>query len=127
MLSEIELIRTAAGVDSGISRATESQLPENRTQIFELLARTLTLLAAGKPLVLLLEDLQGADASIEALQHIVRRLGPTPTLIVGSYRSTEVDKHHPLRRMVENFEGDRRFASLSLEPLARHFSGGDGS
>ena len=29
-------------------------------------------------------------------QYIVRRLGPTPTLIVGTYRTTEVDERHPL-------------------------------
>ena len=48
-------------------------------------------LAGGKPLVLFLEDLHAADISLEALQYIVRRLGPTPTLIVGTYRSSEVD------------------------------------
>ena len=69
---------------------------EDRIQIFELLARTLTRIAGGKPLVLILENLHGAEISIEALQYIVRRLGPTPTLIVGSYRQTETDKRHPL-------------------------------
>ena len=119
MLSEISEIRSAATGDSKLSQLSGSQGPENRTQIFELLARTLTRLAAGKPLILFLEDLHAAEISIEALQYIVRRLGPTPTLIVGTYRSSEVDnKNHPVVRMLETFRGDRRFSAVALGPFS---------
>jgi ABC-type transport system substrate-binding protein len=117
MLSEIGEIRQAAG--SGVRPSGASAAaPEDRTQIFELLARTITRIAAGKPLVLVLEDLHEAQVSIEALQYIVRRLGATPTLIVGSYRTTEVDRAHPLTRMLEGFRGDRRFSLVSLGPFS---------
>ena len=120
MLSEISEIRSAATGDSKLSQLSGSQGPENRTQIFELLARTLTRLAAGKPLILFLEDLHAAEISIEALQYIVRRLGPTPTLIVGTYRSSEVDtKNHPLIRMLDTFRGDRRFSAIALSPFSQ--------
>ncbi|MCM3901111.1 MAG: DUF2791 family P-loop domain-containing protein, partial [Pyrinomonadaceae bacterium] len=117
MLTEISEIRAAASGDSKLTHIG-SQGPENRTQIFELLARTLTRLAAGKPLILFLEDLHAAEISIEALQYIVRRLGPTPTLIVGTYRSSEVDRSHPLPRMLDSFRGDRRFSAIVLEPFS---------
>jgi len=113
MLNEISEIRSAATGDSKLARGG-SVGPENRTEIFELLARTLTRLGGGHPLVLMLEDLHAAEISIEVLQYIVRRLGPTPTLIVGTYRSTEVDARHPLARVMEGFRGDRRFSSLML-------------
>ncbi|MGI8732588.1 MAG: ABC transporter substrate-binding protein [Pyrinomonadaceae bacterium] len=122
MLTEISEIRASATGDSKLAQAGGSlggsQGPENRTQIFELLARTLTRLAAGKPLILFLEDLHAAEISIEALQYIVRRLGPTPTLIVGTYRSSEVDRSHPLLRMLDSFRGDRRFSAIALEPFS---------
>ena len=119
MLTEISEIRSAATGDSKLSQLSGSQGPENRTQIFELLARTITRLAAGKPLILFLEDLHAAEISIEALQYIVRRLGPTPTLIVGTYRSSEVDSRtHPLSRMLETFRGDRRFSAIALGPFS---------
>src|SRR6266540_6525621 len=122
MLTEISEIRAAATGDSKLAQAGGSlggsQGPETRTQVFELLARTLTRLAAGKPLILFLEDLHAAEISIEALQYIVRRLGPTPTLIVGTYRSTEVDHRHPLTRMLDSFRGDRRFSSIELGPMS---------
>jgi len=123
MLTEISEIRAAATGDSKLAQTGGSlggsQGPENRTQVFELLARTLTRLTAGKPLILFLEDLHAAEISIEALQYIVRRLGPTPTLIVGTYRSSEVDSRtHPLIRMLDSFRGDRRFSAIALGPFS---------
>ena len=112
-------MRTAAVGSATVPREEPIERPENRTQLFELLAKTLTRLAGGQPLVLVLEDLHEADASIEALQYIVRRLGPTPTLIVGTYRSGEVDRAHPLTRMLDGFRGGRRFAAVELGPLTR--------
>jgi serine/threonine protein kinase len=116
-LNEVSHIRSAATGDPKLSRAGSAG-PENRTEIFELLARALTRIAGGKPLVLILEDLHGAEVSLEALQYIVRRLGPTPSLILGSYRSTEVDARHPLTRMLDSFRGNRRFSSLALGPFS---------
>ena len=117
-LSEIGDLRAAVSGDSRIAAPVEEKKVEDRIQIFELLARTLTRIAGGKPLVLILENLHGAEISIEALQYIVRRLGPTPTLIVGSYRQTETDKRHPLTRMLDSFVDDPRFVSLTLPPFS---------
>ena len=98
--------------------------PEDRTRIFELLASVLIRLSEGKPLVLLFEDLHAADVSVESLQYIVRRLGATPTLIVGTYRTTEVAKRHPILRMLDSFHDDRRFESIRLDPflLSEHLA-----
>ncbi|HEY3176911.1 MAG TPA: ABC transporter substrate-binding protein [Candidatus Polarisedimenticolia bacterium] len=117
-LGEIDAFRSGSGGDHPPAAGGETRQAENRAQVFELLARTLIRLAAGKPLVLLLEDLHGADVSIEALRYIVRRLGPTPTLIIGTYRSQEVDRRHPLSAMLEGFQGDRHFVHLNLRPLS---------
>jgi ABC-type transport system substrate-binding protein len=116
VLSEIGDLRTTAG-DSAAGRGPEGRKAEDRIAVFELIARTLTRIGGGRPLLLVLEELHGAELSIEALQYIVRRLGPTPTLIVGTYRQTEIDKRHPLVRMLESFRGDPRFASITLGPL----------
>ena len=117
VLSEIGELRAAASSDSGAVKAGDSRKAEDKIAIFELIARTLTRIAGGKPLLLALEELHGAQLSIEALQYVARRLGPTPTLIVGTYRQTEVDKRHPLVKMLESFRGDPRFAALTLGPL----------
>jgi len=118
VLSEIGELRAAAGSDTGGVKAGEARKAEDKIAIFELMARTLTRIAGGKPVLLALEELHGAALSIEALQYVVRRLGPTPTLILGTYRQTEVDKRHPLVKMLESFRGDPRFAALTLGPLS---------
>jgi ABC-type transport system substrate-binding protein/serine/threonine protein kinase len=117
-LSEIPELRSAVSGDSRIAAPAEERKAEDRLQIFELIARTLTRIGRGKPLVLMLDNLHGAEASIEALQYIVRRLRSTPTLIVGSYRQTEADKRHPLIRMLESFADDPRFVSITLPPFS---------
>jgi ABC-type transport system substrate-binding protein/serine/threonine protein kinase len=113
LLTEIGELRSAVSGDSRVASAGERKA-EDRVQIFELLARTLARIAAGKPLLLILENLHAAEVSIEALQYIVRRLGPTPTFFVGSYRQTETDKRHPLVRMLDSFADDPRFLSITL-------------
>src|SRR6185436_1904264 len=118
LLTEIPELRAAASGGSKLAAAAEERKAEDRIQIFELLARTLTRIGGGKPLVLILENLHGAEISIEALQYIVRRLGPTPTLIVGSYRQTETDKRHPLVRMLDSFADDPRYVSMTLGPFS---------
>ncbi|HMA18583.1 MAG TPA: protein kinase, partial [Thermoanaerobaculia bacterium] len=118
LLTEISELRAAASGDSRVASPAAERKAEDRIQIFELLARTLTRMAAGKPLVLILENLHAAEVSIEALQYIVRRLGPTPTFFVGSYRQTEVDKRHPLSRMLDSFADDPRYVSITLGPLS---------
>lgn len=99
--------------------AAETQRIQDRTYVYDLLARAFLRIGAGKPLVMYFEDLHNADVSLEALQYIVRRLATTPTLIVGTYRSGDTDKHHPLNRMLDSFLGDRRFLSIRLEPFSR--------
>jgi ABC-type transport system substrate-binding protein len=117
-LSEISELRSAVGGDSRIAVPAAEKKAEDRIQVFELIAKTLTRIAGGKPLVLILDNLHGAEISIEALQYIVRRLRPTPTLIVGSYRQTETDRRHPLIKMLESFGDDPRFVSLTLPPFS---------
>ncbi len=117
VLTEISDVRSAAQGDSKLGPAGEARKGEDRTYIFELLAKMLTRMGAGKPLVLVLEELHGADVSIDAFQYIVRRLGPTPTLLVGTYRTTEIDKRHAVVKLLDSFSGDRKFSHVLLGPL----------
>lgn len=87
--------------------------------LYEVLARSLARIGNGQPLVLLLEHLHAGDVSLEALSYIVRRLGATPTLIVGTYRPSEVDRAHPLQRLMQSFYDDARWLHLHLHPLER--------
>jgi ABC-type transport system substrate-binding protein len=118
VLGEIGELRSAASSGVRAGGGDEAFHAEDKTAIFELIARTLTRMAAGRPLLLILENLHGAEISIEALPYIVRRLGPTPTCIVGTYRQTEIDRRHPLARMLDSFEDDPRFSTMTLGPFS---------
>ena len=118
-LGEIPSMRTTR--TSGVTASTGAarQAFAEPTAVYELLARALVRICAGRPLVLLLEDLHASDVSVEALQYVVRRLSATPTLFVATYRTGETDRSHPLARFLDAFRGDRRFLSMRLGPLGR--------
>jgi ABC-type transport system substrate-binding protein len=89
----------------------------DRTYIFDLLAAGLLRITEKQPFLLILEDLQNTDLSNDAIEYIVRRFTSQPVLILGTYRNTEVDRNHPVSRLIEIFQGDRRFSHLLLQPF----------
>jgi len=70
----------------------------------------LTALAAQQPLLLVLDDLQWADAaSINLLFRLGRRIGESRILVVGAYRPDEValgrrGERHPLEKVLAEFK-----------------------
>jgi predicted ATPase/DNA-binding SARP family transcriptional activator len=84
-----------------------------RQQIYSAVARYLSALAAGRPVILILDDLQWADAAtIHLLNHLTLQLSgrspdaadtasasPAP-LFVALYRNGEVNETHPLRGLI---------------------------
>lgn len=117
-LSELEAFRSRLTTVNKTVVTGETRRCEDRTFIFELLARAIARIADGRPLVLLLEHLHCADVSVEALQYIVRRLGPAPLLFVCTFRSSEADRRHPLMRLIDSFSGDTRFELIKLSPFS---------
>ncbi len=87
-----------------------------QAQIFEQYANVLNALAAKRPLLLVLDDLQWADAaSLELLFRLGRRIGGSRILLVGTYRPEEVAlgrpstssgqvERHPLEKVLAEFK-----------------------
>ena len=113
VLSEIPELRSRPHSGTAVAEISS----RDKTYVFELFARTFLRLADGAPLVLLLENLHEAEASIAVLRYLLHRLGPTPTLIVGTYRPAQVDRGHPVRSLVKSSHEDPRVESLRLENL----------
>jgi DNA-binding CsgD family transcriptional regulator/tetratricopeptide (TPR) repeat protein len=70
------------------------------------------------PTVAVLEDLHWADeATLDLLRFVGRRVGDTPSLVLGSLRDDEVDVAHPLRAVLGDLatSGMKR---LRIEPLS---------
>jgi len=116
-LSEIEAVRAAAVGEARLPAPAEGRHGSGSTYVFELLARTLARLADDRPMALLLQHLHLGEVAIEALRYVVRRLGPTPTLLVGTYRPGDLPKGHPLRHFLRTLGDDPRAGSVLLGPL----------
>jgi ABC-type transport system substrate-binding protein len=116
-LSEVRELREAAAASQVALPTFSAARSGDRTGVFDLLARTLRLLAANRPLVLLLENLQDAEVSVEALQYVFHRLGMMPLLIVATVRDTMVDRRHPVTKLTRSLENNPRFCLVPLGPL----------
>jgi hypothetical protein len=84
-----------------------------RFRLFEAVGDRLAALAADRPLVLALDDLQWADAaSVRLLGFVARSLPTRSVLLLGTYRDTQVGPGHPVAELA----GDLG-AALSVLPL----------
>ena len=102
---------------------TATELNGERPQTAQLLELVLGAVArAGRdrPLVVVFEDLHWADRStLELVTLLVRGLHDTQVLLVLTYRSDELHRAHPLRRLVGGWDRSRSVRRLQLERLER--------
>lgn len=88
-----------------------------RVRFFESLAQVFR---SAAPLVLVVDDLQWADAdTIEWLHFFLRTAGDTPCLVVGTVRAEEEQDNQPLGRLLAQLQRDRLVTVLTLAPLDR--------
>jgi DNA-binding CsgD family transcriptional regulator/tetratricopeptide (TPR) repeat protein len=98
----------SAGADSEVGRG----------RLFEAIARLLEHAAAGRPLVVVLEDLHWADASTrELVSFLVRTLDDARLLLAPTYRADEMHRRHPVRPLLAELERHPRVSALSVGRL----------
>ena len=118
-----DLARLVPGFGSTDTTApAQSEWAQSR--LFEGLLGLLTRLSTRSPVLLLLEDLHWADAATrETIAFLVRALANVPVLLVGTYRTDELHRRHPLLPWLAELErGGRVSASSfsgSIEPRPR--------
>src|SRR5690606_3141729 len=97
------------------------ELGEARNRLHLAIVRLIATLAEGRPLVLVLDDLQWADhASLELLEWLLAE-GGSGFLLVGSFRSEEVDEQHPLTQLRARLGAlDVELVDVELPPLSQH-------
>jgi len=70
------------------------------------------------PLVILLDDLQWADAgSLRLLGFLSRRIEEQRTLVLGTYRDSEAEPNEPLRETLAELNRQRTLISVHLQRL----------
>ena len=110
LLMEIPELRDSA-------RAAPVDRSGDRMSVFDVLARAFIRMATAQPLLIVIEDLHHGDISVEALQHIVARMAAVPVLIIATYRSDEIDRAHPLSKLIADVRSVRYGTHFELAPL----------
>ena len=102
-------------VAEALGGTTSARVPEDvHAAVWRLLAR----LVKPNGAFLVLEDLHWADTdSLRLLSYLARETDGLPLWIVGTYRSDEMHRRHPLAAVVAELSRERRFEPISLKPL----------
>lgn len=89
-------------------------------RLFEELATLLDQAASDRAVVVLVEDLQWADASSrELFVYLARNLGPRAVLLVGTVRTGDLVAGHPTRQLLGELGRRAEVVQLELQPLSR--------
>ena len=89
-----------------------------RSELFEAVYRALERLAADRPVLMVVEDVHWADPSTrELLTFLFTRTFSVPVAIVASYRSDDLHRRHPLRRLVAEWARLRGVTRFNLGGL----------
>lgn len=105
LLDKLEKLAESPHGEKGLEGSNLEQ-----SHIFEQYTNVLSVLAEKQPLLLVLDDLQWADAaSIGLLFRLGRRIGKSRILIIGTYRPEEIafgrdSGRHPLEKVLVEFK-----------------------
>ncbi|MER7334317.1 MULTISPECIES: AAA family ATPase [unclassified Micromonospora] len=113
--------RTSSAV-RGLLRvfADETAGPDGAGALLERVSRGLHLIAEGRPLVLVLDDLQWVDRSTrQLLLYLLAGLGDLQLSVLAAVRAESLQGAHPLRRVLTELRRLRSVRVLDLAPLDR--------
>jgi DNA-binding CsgD family transcriptional regulator/tetratricopeptide (TPR) repeat protein len=100
--------------------AEETPGPDGAGALLERVSRGLQTIAAGRPLVLVLDDLQWVDRSTrQLLLYLLAGLGDLSVSVLAAIRAESLQGAHPLRRVLTELRRLRSVRVLDLPPLDR--------
>jgi predicted ATPase len=86
--------------------------------LWEAVYELLTAISAKTPLMVVLDDVQWADASsCELLGYLARRLQDHPIVLLMTCRENELVSNHPLRSLLAHMQREHAVETLHLKPL----------
>jgi DNA-binding SARP family transcriptional activator len=90
-----------------------------RLRLFEAVADQLALVAGSRPLLLIVDDLHWADRpTLRLLSHLAARPDGPFSMVLGTYRETELSEDHPLVAMIAELRRDVPVEQLQLRGLS---------
>jgi len=92
---------------------------QEQNRLFEAVSQFITNISRETPLLVVLDDLQWTDpSSLLLLHYLARGVQKTPLLLLGAYRSTEIDAMHPLTPVLAELKRERLPQSVSLKRMS---------
>jgi predicted ATPase/KaiC/GvpD/RAD55 family RecA-like ATPase len=92
---------------------------QEQNRLFEAVSQFITNLSQEAPLLVILDDLQWTDpSSLLLLHYLARGVQKTQLLLLGAYRSTDVDSKHPLTPVLAELKRERLPQSISLKRMS---------
>ncbi|MFF2330266.1 MULTISPECIES: AAA family ATPase [unclassified Streptomyces] len=123
-----EMAAACAGQEGELARllpelgeADRDAADEHSTaRLFELTARLLERISAQRAIVLVLEDLHWADASTRhLLAYLFRTVRTGRLVVIGTYRSDDIHRRHPLRPLLAELDRLRTVRRIELARFNR--------
>ncbi|MER6596297.1 AAA family ATPase, partial [Micromonospora purpureochromogenes] len=121
---DAELTATQARTSSAVRGLLRTFAEETATAdggaLLERVSRGLSLIAEGRPLVLVLDDLQWVDRSTrQLLLYLLAGLGDLQLSVLAAVRAESLQGAHPLRRVLTELRRLRSVRVVDLAPLDR--------
>ena len=97
---------------------------EERSRLFDNVARLLQRLSAAHGLLLVIDDLHWADqGTLSLLHYLLRHLRNERFLVLAAYRDVELDRAHPLAASLVEWNRQRLATRISLGRLSQDATG----
>lgn len=118
-----ELVRLVPGLERfvpGLATAIRADPDTERLRLFDAVVAWLAALSAEQPAVVVLDDLQFAEKpTLLMLRHLIRSTEAMRTLVIGTYRDTDVDSTHPLHPLLADLRRETNVSRITLAGLDR--------
>jgi DNA-binding CsgD family transcriptional regulator/tetratricopeptide (TPR) repeat protein len=102
----------------------EARATEDRATLFEAIRCGLVAMVSERPAAVLLDDMGWSDeATLEFLGSLAPSLAQMPLLVIAAYRSDELPRAHPLRRLRHDLRREGLLTEVELGPLTASETG----
>ena len=92
---------------------------QEQNRLFEAVSQFVTNISREMPLLVVLDDLQWTDpSSLLLLHYLARGVQKTPLLLLGAYRSTDIDAKHPLSPVLTELNREGLPESIHLKRMS---------
>ncbi len=114
----LALVPGLADVLPDLATPTRADPDTERYALFDAVVAVLGAASAAAPVVLVLDDLHwAAKPTLLLLRHLLRFGEHARVQVIGTYRSTDLDRSHPLAAMLADLHRDGTANRLSLSGL----------